>query len=169
MRITYTITAQDLVEANRLHFSRGGPSSIRMSLKMMFVAGLLIIVAILANLILNPGTAQLARVIPMLLLALFLVSLTTVLIPFSVRRAYSKDKRLHGEFSAEISESGIGISSPDSQTQMNWKGFIRFFETKNLFVLYHSAQLFNTFPKRAFAPEQLEEVRSLLQQKVPAG
>jgi len=105
----------------------------------------------------------------MLLLALFLVSLTTVLIPFSVRRAYSKDKRLHGEFSAEISESGIGISSPDSQTQMNWKGFIRFFETKNLFVLYHSAQLFNTFPKRAFAPEQLEEVRSLLQQKVPAG
>jgi len=46
---------------------------------------------------------------------------------------------------------------------MNWRAFIRCIETPHLFLLYHSPQLFNLVPKRAFAnAEQLEEFRSLL-------
>jgi hypothetical protein len=138
-------------------------------MKMGFVAGLLMVVSILANLAFNPETVKLTRSIPMLFFGLFLVFLTTIFIPLSVRRAYARDKRLHEEFVADITDSGIGISSPNSRSQTNWSAFLRWFESKNLFVLYHSPQLFNTFPKRAFTIEQIEEFRSLLRQKLAAG
>ena len=165
MRITYNLTAADLVEANRFHYSRGAPASIRIGMRLAFVVGLVVVVSILLNLTLASST-QLTRSLPILLLGLFLMSLTTLFIPWAVKRAYQKDKRLHEEFVAEIADSGISISCPSSRSEINWETYIRYFESKNLFVLYQSPNLFNVFPKRAFTAEQAEETRAILKQKL---
>jgi hypothetical protein len=165
VRITYTLTADDIVEVNRLHYSRGAPASIRAGMRFAFVIGLVMVVALLANLMFG-SSSSLVRSLPYLVFGLFLMSLTTLFIPWSARRAFARDKRLHGEFVAEISDFGINLSCPSSRSEVNWETYIRHFETKNLFVLYQSPQLFNALPKRAFTLEQIEEFRVLLQQKI---
>lgn len=166
MHIAYKLTAKDLIEANRLHLSRGASSSIRMGRRMALGIGILILAITLAALAFAPSTAQLTRSIPALFFGLLLVFLTTLAVPLIVKRSFLKDKRLHDEFAAEITESGIEILSPNSRGQMDWSVFLRYFETKNLFLLYQSPQLFNVFPKCAFTPEQIDEFRSMLARKI---
>jgi hypothetical protein len=68
---------------------------------------------------------------------------------------------------ALISSSGIAISDSNGQSTSKWTAFIRYAETKNLFVLFYRPNLCHTVPKRAFAPEDLSRFREILQQSVP--
>jgi len=52
------------------------------------------------------------------------------------------------------------------QADVEWTNFIRFLESKNLFLLYTSPACFNIVPKRAFAPGETESFRGLLQEKL---
>ena len=49
---------------------------------------------------------------------------------------------------------------------MEWTNFIRYLESKTLFLLYTSPACFNIVPKRALTPSETESFRGLLQEKM---
>lgn len=65
-----------------------------------------------------------------------------------------------------ISDDGIEVSISTAKTDYGWNGFTRYSETKNLFLVYQSKQVFNIFPKRAFAAGEADDFRKLLEQKL---
>ena len=52
----------------------------------------------------------------------------------------------------------------DSNTQ--WSGYVRFLETKNLFMLYVSKVMFRPIPKRVLPEGQVSELREMLQKRI---
>lgn len=86
--------------------------------------------------------------------------------PLASRRAFATQEQMQGRFRVEFSEDGVTATGPHSRGEMGWTLLDKFVETKNLFVLRRSSVLFYAYPKRAFAPADLDAFRSLLQRKV---
>lgn len=82
------------------------------------------------------------------------------------RRSYRIDQRFKHDFTGEISEEGINITTPLSDSQMKWASFIRFLESDEIFMLFLAQWLFLIFPKRAFAPDEADHFRTLLRTHV---
>ena len=73
-------------------------------------------------------------------------------LPRYFRRAYQKDHRFKEDFTAEISEQGTHVVTGFSDAQMKWNSFVRFLESKDIFMVFIAQSNFIVFPKRAFAP-----------------
>jgi hypothetical protein len=65
-----------------------------------------------------------------------------------------------------LNDSGIHWLWKGGQADVEWTNFIRFLESKTLFLLYTSPACFNIVPKRAFAPGETDSFRALLQEKL---
>jgi YcxB-like protein len=152
MRVTYKLSEDDLIEAQGRH---GG-----LRTKAIFVFGLLLILAGLGSIALNPK--QNAGAILPILIGLFFLFGSRV----SIRRSFRQDNRLQQPFEAVVSQDGIDISSPTVSSKYAWSSFTRYVESKNLFLVYQAPKVFNVFPKRAFAPGEEESFRSLLSERV---
>jgi len=51
-------------------------------------------------------------------------------------------------------------------SDVEWKNYIRYVESKRQFLLYLSPAAFNMVPKRALTSEQVSEFRTLLAQNI---
>lgn len=100
-------------------------------------------------------------------LSIFL-GLILFLVPSLVfRRIYRRNSRIFGHRTVSISDTGIVSDHPLGHSETTWNMFERFRETKNLFLLYQSADLTSPMPKRVFAnPAELAQFRVLLTSKV---
>jgi hypothetical protein len=79
-----------------------------------------------------------------------------------LRRAYKNNRVFQHDFSADISEDGIHLASVNSETRYKWSGFVRWRESDSVFMLYLSELNFVAFPKRAFAPGEIDQFKELL-------
>ena len=77
--------------------------------------------------------------------------------------SFKRDLVDQGKVTVAASESGIQFLSAKGTSNAKWSAFIRYTETRNLFILYPQSSLFNIIPKRAFAPSDLLEFRQMLQ------
>jgi len=50
---------------------------------------------------------------------------------------------------------------------MKWDNFVRFLESDDIFVLFHSDLIFNILPKRAFTTDEVDRFRELILRKIP--
>ncbi|PYX28929.1 MAG: hypothetical protein DMG80_15410 [Acidobacteria bacterium] len=82
------------------------------------------------------------------------------------RRLFQKDKRFQHEFNAEISDGGIQIATPFSDSSMKWATFVRFLESDQIFMVFIAEWMFLVFPKRAFVPAEAELFRAQLQHNI---
>jgi hypothetical protein len=97
----------------------------------------------------------------------FFMSLNTTVTALSFRRVYRRNSRLFGLRTTTIRDAGFVSDSPMGHTETTWNMYEKFRETKNLFLLYQSADLIGILPKRVFAtPPDLQEFRSLLTSKL---
>jgi len=69
--------------------------------------------------------------------------------------------------STDISEDGILITMPTAESRMKWDNFVRFLESDDIFVLFHSDLIFNILPKRAFTTDEVDRFRELILRKIP--
>ena len=100
---------------------------------------------------------------------LFLIMVVGVT-ALSFRRVYRRNRRMFGQRTTTITDVGFVSHSPMGHTETTWNMYERFRETKNLFLLYQSADLIGILPKRVFAtPADLEQFKSLLTSKLRAG
>lgn len=155
MRISYKLGERDVLEAQRKH---GGPWT-----RILPIFGLLVLTAGLVSFILEPQ--QFPGLVGAIVVGLFL----TFSLRLQVWLSFRRDTRLQDQFEAEISEHGIDVSSSRADSKFDWSAFVRYAETKNLFMVYQAPQVFNVFPKRAFAAEEVEAFRGLLDQKLGAA
>jgi YcxB-like protein len=156
MRIHYKLTREDIVEANRT--LNGG------ILPIMQVVGYITLALGIAATIISllqhkPFTTNVVPIV----VGLYLTFGWTAM----VRNAYKRDRRLHQDFQAEITEGGVEVSSSTASSKYTWPAFRRWSETANLFLLFHGPKIYNPYPKRAFSIEEAEEFRSLLTRNVP--
>ena len=152
MRIEYTLSEKNFLEAQRSH----GGWSTRL---LPFFGGLLILAGI-SGVLQNPkhvGSAPGGIVIGAALM-------------FSRRlllsHSYRTDKRLHGPLAATFSDEGVEVESSTGASKNSWIGFTQFVETRNLFVLYQGPACLQVFPKSCLGPEEVNAIRSLVQQKM---
>ena len=134
-----------------------------LSVKVMPMIGVLVLAASLVSLILDPK--QFPSFVGGIVAGLFL----TFFLKIQVWLSFRGDNRLKDQFEATISDSGIDVSSSTVASKYDWSAFIRYAETKNLFLVYQAPQVFNVFPKRVFDPEELSVFRRLLDQKLGAA
>jgi len=155
MRVSYKLSEKDVFEARVKH---GG-----LWVKVMPMIGVLVLAASLVSLILDPK--QFPSFVGGIVAGLFL----TFFLKLQVWLSFRGDNRLQDQFEATISVSGIDVSSSTAASKYDWSAFVRYAETKNLFLVYQAPQVFNVFPKRVFAPEELDAFRSLLDQRLGAA
>jgi YcxB-like protein len=155
MRLEYKLTERDLLEAQAKH---GGVWT-----KVLRIWGVLLIAAGVTSLVIRPRHYSNA-VLPILMGVFFFFGLRLLAL-----RSFRRDQRLQQPFEAIISDSGIDASSPTGSSKSTWGAFIRYVESKHLFLLYQAPHVFSIFPKRAFVPEDEESFRRLLNDKLGAA
>lgn len=149
MKISYNLTNSDVIEARRKH---GGVALLIIGILLTIVGSY----SLIQNSIQFPTSAA---VIAMGLVLVFLPVL-------QVWYLFKQNSKLGGPFDAIISHDGIDVSSPTASTRYAWNGYIRVEETKNLFLVYRTQQVFIIFPKRAFSEGEINDFRQLLDQQL---
>lgn len=167
MKITYHITRDDFVDAQKLHRSKSPRAFVRglvVAAKVFVLAGLAVMIVLAA---VTRDRNIRANFAPLIGLWILWVLLYWVWAPFNWRRTYAKDRRLQDEFTTDISEEGVFMKSPTFDANLKWGLFLRILESDRVFLLYQTDRLFNMFPKSAFAPAEIEEFRQLVRRKLP--
>ncbi len=167
MKITYHITREDFIDAQKLHRSKS-PGALGRGIvvigKILAGASVVLLIALAA---VNKDRRLWANLAPLvILLALWLLAML-VWVPFNWRRCYAKDRRLQDEFTTEISEEGVHMESPSFDANLKWGLFLRFLESDRVFLLYQTNRMFNLLPKSAFASTDIEEFRQLVRRQLP--
>lgn len=152
MQIRYRITAADYNEANS-----------RLMRSAQIFGAVIILAGALVGITNPQGVTQ--NPIPIIVAPVFGLFLIFGW-RLSASRAYKADKRLQREYSATIGESIVEVECETGRTEYRWSSFVRFLETKNLFLLYQAPRVFNLFPKRSFSPGDAEAFRQLAKAKV---
>lgn len=67
----------------------------------------------------------------------------------------------------DLSEAGFHSRTSISESQINWELFVGWGEVERVFALFPSPLSFFPIPKRSMTAEQQNELRSLLQDKIP--
>lgn len=155
MRVSYKLTQRDVLEARA---KQGG-----LGTKVLPIFGLLLFGGSLVSLMHDPK--QFPNYVGGIVMGLGLTFFQRLLVWFS----FARDKRLHDAFEAVISDSGIEVSRSNVASKYGWNAFVRYLETKNLFLVYQGPQVFSVFPKRAFTTEEVDAFRSLLNQRLGAA
>lgn len=85
---------------------------------------------------------------------------------FSARSQFLQQPAAKGSRTMTLDGSGVHWRWNGGQADVEWRNFIRFVESKTVFLLYTSPACFNIVPKRAFVAGEAESFRGLLQEKV---
>jgi len=62
----------------------------------------------------------------------------------------------------QFNDDGVRIRSPGSSAEIKWEVFIKYRETKSLFLLYPQKNMAHMIPKRILDDAQLIELRTLI-------
>jgi uncharacterized membrane protein len=164
MKIVYRISEQDYMNACHLFVANEKPVYRRFARRLIPWVGAFLLTTQLIYVIVMPhrdlGLAPIG----------FMVGLFFVYCGFALRRyfrrSYQKDQRFKHEFTAEISDEGVEIVTAFSESKMKWPSFVRFLESADTFMLFLAQWLFLVFPKRAFADDEADQFRKLLQRNM---
>jgi YcxB-like protein len=157
MPVRFALTQDDYLEAQRSFTMATG--SQRLVLRGLQVFGVILVLVGLLNLAANP-TSPLPSIFPAVLGLLWLAM--PWINTWKLRRDFRGSPSLAGEVELSVSDGGLEITSPVGTAQIRWAAFARYIESPNLFLLFEGPRIFRIVPKRAFAPADLENFRTLL-------
>jgi YcxB-like protein len=164
VRISYQISREDFIEAQKLHCSRSPAAWLQVIGLIGKWLSIVIFGSALVWVLLDPTIWPNLR--PLILLVGFWMLFVWVWIPFNWRRIYARDRKLRVEIFADISEEGIQLHTESADSQAKWSNYIRLLESEKVFLLYISKRLFNIFPKRAFGSGEVDQFRELSRKHV---
>ena len=82
------------------------------------------------------------------------------------RRAFHTAPHLGKETRIAFSDDAIAVETADGQSRLEWRFYRACLETEAYFLLYLGRARFSVIPKRAFAPEDVERLARLLDDKL---
>lgn len=162
----FNLTAEDYIEANRLHATRAcyGGGLFRLGVLMWpFYAVLAFVVS--GEWSWRHGAAAIAVGAALsAIVVLFIFIINSVMIPRKARRIFAQQKSLHEDIEASWDDTALDLSTPSARSRHEWSDFRKWSEGSNVILLYQSDALFNMLPKRAFSPDGLADIRERLSQ-----
>ncbi len=170
MRITFTPTQKDFIDAQRTHaWRRYSPAMARLQRALEpFVGVFLILFAVhLARTNANRGIVLLEFV-----LGLYVLLASRVLGPFLYRRAYRQRHSTGPDVTAlQFEHDAIYMDSPGhSSGRLEWPAILGTIESETTLLLYLAPARFLIIPRRFLEGSQLQDLSNLLREKnVPAG
>lgn len=83
-------------------------------------------------------------------------------------RDYRRKRNLHLLHSLDLDRNGLKVETTDGSTRTTWANYIKFAEDNHNFVLFQkTGHGFFPIPKDHLTPDQIEELGSLLQSRLP--
>lgn len=162
MTIHFQFTLDDYRKAFRAHLRKGASASTRWALKLFLVIGVILLLA--GILLLVTGQRALNVVlVPFLLGAFWIWYGLGAAYQLSAKKQFVKSPALREPRSVEFSDSGVKTDAGVASSQVSWQAYIRYVESKDTFLIYTSPACFVIIPKRVLQPEQITELRRLLQ------
>ena len=165
MTVDFQFTLDDYRKAFRAHYRKGASAFIRWMLRLCLVAGILFL--LIGVLFVLTGQRALNVVLtPFILGAIWLWIGAGVPYQLSARKQFARNPILREQRRVEFSDDGVKTDAGIASSQLSWKAYLRYVESKDSFLLYTSPACFVIVPKRVLQPEQVNELRQLLQTNV---
>ncbi|HLW51205.1 MAG TPA: YcxB family protein [Candidatus Angelobacter sp.] len=158
MQVEYEITPGDHLESVKIRYR----SSVRRFV-MTFLGIVLLLLGILTYPYFERGWSVLEISLSawILLLQLFIPRIVHWLI-------YYRNRRIFGPRKVTFDEVGVISDGPQGHVETPWKSYVKFRESKRLFLLYLSQDVKGIVPKHAFKDDaQLDAFRSLVAARLP--
>ena len=97
----------------------------------------------------------------------YLILFIGVLLPYRWRKNYKQQKLLHKPVQCEFTADHFCSFSEHGNATLPWKEFHKWRESKALFLIYQSDNLFHAIPKRIFQnPEDQAQFRGYLMNNI---
>jgi hypothetical protein len=162
MQLTYQLTAQDyrlgLLACRRRTKGQRWRALIGSVIVYSCLAFILVMISI--------GAGRLSDIIAFLFLAAFWGAVKWYA-PHRFGKKMMKDSPLaQAEHTLEVSDTGIESRTALANSSISWKSIVDWVEGKTMFAVFLSSVSFFPLPKRAMTDGQLEELRTLLREKV---
>jgi hypothetical protein len=87
---------------------------------------------------------------------------------FQIRRAMRRNPSMEGEIVLRLNDEGIEAIFSTGKSQLQWRAYTKYKETAHLFALCMSPGRSMSIPKRVMSPQQVEELRGLLSERIPS-
>ncbi len=173
--IQYTVTVDDMLEADRIHAWRRLCISVASALIAVGAIGPVASALIAAGAIghLREALHQsigMNRPLMMILslYVVFVIAGRFLLRQRKIRRLFRQNKALHDELNATFTAAGMSTKTVCSATNYEWEDFYAWRETPNLFIIWLSPGQYRCVPKRAFTYDaEIEWLRRVLTEKIP--
>jgi hypothetical protein len=162
MIVHFQFTLDDYRNAFHAHFRKGASALTRWTLKVGLVIGVFFLLAGILLFITGQRALNVVLV-PFLLGALWAWIGTGKTYQLSARSQFAKNPTLREPRTIEFNEDGEKTDAGIASSQMSWKVYLRYVESKDTFLLYTSPACFVIIPKRVLRPEQMTVLRRLLQ------
>ena len=96
-------------------------------------------------------------------------ALIQLFFPYIIQqKIYNRNPSLFDMRTVTFSDEGLRSERASSTVEAKWNSFVKFKETKNLFLTYQGKDVVGIVPKRAFPnPEAVAQFRNLLASKLP--
>lgn len=161
MTIDFQFTLDDYRNAFRTHFRTGASAWMRWMLRFCLVVG--VVFLLIGILFVVTGQRALNVALPPFVFGAFWVWIGAGgSYRLSAKNQFSRSPMLREPRRMEFSENGIKTDAGLASSEVSWKAFIRYVESKDSFLLYTSPACFNIIPKRALQPGQVDALRRLL-------
>jgi hypothetical protein len=165
MEISYELTQKDFFDSLIAH--RNGSTFRKWTFRLTACFIFLVATMGLLTLIHRPqNAATRADLLPMFIV----VALWGLVLwggpRLSARSQYAKQPSAQGARTLGTDATGVHWRWSGGASDVEWKTYMRYVESKSQFLLYLSPATFNMVPKRALTPEQLSEFRTLLAQNI---
>lgn len=161
MQVSYRLTEKDWLEAlRRVGRTFVGMKILGAAFVVIFFGG-----AAMSAFGMLPGGASWTGMLLPGVLGLFFIFLDR----WSVHSFCKKNPRALGQFETTIEEAGLEVASEHSRTHSDWQAYLRWEESKNLFLLFPSSNTVVPLPKCAFDSAQTSAMQDLLASKLGPG
>jgi YcxB-like protein len=141
---------EDYIQAQYLHMR---PSSWQKYLGIALLS--LWLVAVVASAFQSVSLNNMLGIfLPTLFFSLIYILILLVVLPWNVRRIFSQQQTLRGEYETVISPEVIETTSKYGTTKIPLSDFHKYKVGKDLILLYQSQSLFHMFPRRFFVSEE---------------
>lgn len=162
MVIQFQFTLDDYRNAFRAHCKKGASRLTRWTMKLLLVVG--VIFFLLGILLFVTGQRT-----PNVVLMLFFLGAVWIWVGsgqtymLSAKKQFAKAPALREPRTIELNDDGMTTDAGVASSKASWQAYMRFVESKDSFLLYTNPACFNIIPKRVLQPEQVDELRQLLQ------
>lgn len=83
------------------------------------------------------------------------------------RRALASNPSASGEIVLSLSDAGLNVAFATGTSQLEWRAYTKYRESDHVFLLFSGSGRSTFIPKRVMSPEQIQELRNLLRDRIP--